>query len=187
MVIKLEGLLEACKQYKEHEGRADYFKSAAEIVEDHPLQAVILLMATWNKSRFGYFMKDSENMVRLGEALEQTKPLFNKFVAYGWNIQNVDFDEIGDEVKDIYSKFSTIPGIEYTGASKAMCLLNQNLFVMWDASIREAYEVGNFPKDYLTFLKMMQENIKGVRWEREDKTLAKAIDEYNYVKYTLKK
>ena len=41
----------------------------------------------------------------------------------------------------------------FTGASKALHLLQPRLFVMWDVEIRRAYGVDN----YLKFLERMQE------------------------------
>lgn len=38
---------------------------------------------------------------------------------------------------------------------------------------------------YIQFLKDMQHLFKNVKWEDENKILAKAIDEYNYVLVTL--
>jgi len=186
--MELEDLLRACEIFRQDEGRASFFEKAVEIVDAYPVQAIILLMATWNRARFNYFSRSSDNVLRLERALEVTKPLFEEYKNRGLNIQNANFDEIEEGVKFIYKKFSEIPGIEYTGAAKVMCLLNQDLFVMWDRNIRDAYGVGDGPEDYVYFLKLMQEKVRGIRWSaaKTGRTLAKAIDEYNYVKFTLK-
>ena len=89
-------------------------------------------------------------------------------------------------VKEIYSKFSKIKGVQYTGASKVMHLLNRELFVMWDKDIRRTYGFDNDDAaDYFGFLKIMQKKFKDVIWETPDKTFAKAIDEYNQVTITI--
>ena len=82
--------------------------------------------------------------------------------------------------------------------------INPNLFVMWDNRIREGYGIsGNRGRSYILFLKLMQnlaetaiqESIDAENLTREDAiisltprghTLAKAIDEFNYVLFTEK-
>ena len=66
-----------------------------------------------------------------------------------------------------------------------MHLTIPEVFIMWDAYIRKAY---GFKKgdseDYFNFLKKMQVEFKDIKKDK-DRTLAKCIDEYNYVKFTL--
>jgi len=57
---------------------------------------------------------------------------------------------------------------------------------MWDGYIKKHYGFREgAANDYVNLLKKMQEMFKDVKWEQGDKTLAKAIDEYNYVVITL--
>ena len=91
---------------------------------------------------------------------------------------------------------------EATGASKILHMIKPELFLMWDASIVRGYG-GHFNiLLYADFLRRMQmlvyhainqvEKECGVSREDaidslrcDEHTLAKALDEYNYVKYTL--
>ena len=67
-----------------------------------------------------------------------------------------------------------------------MSLFNDKLFVMWDDKIRKAYRIRKTTSsDYLQFLMLMKEEVKEIVWTDSQKTLAKAIDEYKYSKYTL--
>ena len=43
----------------------------------------------------------------------------------------------------------------------------------------------NTPEDFLNFQKLMQKIFGHIDWSDERKTLPKAIDEYNYVMFTL--
>ena len=97
-----------------------------EIVEEHPLQACVILLATWNVSRFRFIVSDSKNLTDLIDALNKCKPLLEKLK--GLKFKSVDFSEIGETVKQIYSIFSKVKGVEYTGTSKIMHLLNNELF-----------------------------------------------------------
>ena len=91
---------------------------------------------------------------------------------------------------------------EATGASKTLHMINPELFLMWDASIVKGYG-GHFNfLPYADFLRRMQRLAnyaisqieKKCDVSREDAieslkcdghTLGKALDEYNYVKFTL--
>ena len=90
-----------------------------------------------------------------------------------------------------------------TGASKMLHIVYPRLFVMWDEAIRGGYGCSKGEGDqYVDFLRRMQrlanyaicqiENECGVsrgeviaRLKCDGHTIAKALDEYNYVKFTL--
>ena len=96
---------------------------------------------------------------------------------------------------------------ETTGASKILHIINPNLFAMWDGRIREGYICRLKKKDnwiwYTEFLQEMQnlakcaiKQVKANERHHSDETaiasltgckhsLAKALDEYNYVNFTL--
>ena len=189
MSINAETLKEKCREFSELEGRASFYDIATEVVNDHPLQASIIILATWNVGRFRFIVNDPQNLVDLKNALEECVPLFAKIKDK--NFQTVNFDEIGEVIKCIYSKLSAVKGAEYTGSSKIIHLLNQNLFVMWDTYIRDGYKKkekipeGTSGDDFLKFQKLMQKLFGHIKWEDPIKTLPKAIDEYNYIIYTL--
>ena len=171
------------KKYMEIEGRASYYDLALEIVEDHPIQASIILLATWNVSRFRFMASDTNNLHELKQAFEKCKPIFQELKSS--DIKTIDFDLVKPQIITLYSTFSKIKGVEYTGTSKVLHLINWNLFVMWDDHIRKGYEIyNNNAENYYNFLKKMQSKFGSIEWYNSSKTLAKAIDEYNYVEYT---
>lgn len=181
-----ETLKKACEEYERQEGRASFYDVALEIVDDHPLQASIILLAVWNMNRFRFMASDSENLVDLKKAIKECKPLFER--VKGKDFKGVNFGEIKGIIELIYSKLSSVYGVEYTGASKVMHLLNRDLFVMWDTDTRKEY--GFYVADgtdYFNFLRLMQEKVKDIEWDVPNKTLAKAIDEYNQVTITIPK
>jgi hypothetical protein len=181
-----ETLRKACEEFKNEEGRASYYDVALEIVEDHPLHASLIILAVWNMNRFRFMANDTQNLVYLKSVMEECKPLFEQLKEK--NFKTVNFDEIRDTVELIYSKFSQINGVEYTGTSKVMHLLNRKLFVMWDRDIREEYGFNEADgNDYFNFLKLMQEKFKDIEWDMASKTFPKAIDEFNHVTITLPK
>ncbi len=183
--MKIEELKQASEEFRKIEGRASFYDIAVEIAEEHPLQAAVIILATWNMGRFRYAVRDSQNLIDLKNALTDCRPLFEKL--NGMDFRSTNFDEIKDIVEEIYERLSKIKGVEYTGASKLMHLFNRKLFVMWDNYIREKYKCGKDAEGYLEFQKKMQEIFGGIEWNDIDKPLTKAIDEYNYVKITLPK
>ena len=100
------------------------------------------------------------------------------------------------------SKRNGRPNNEVTAASKIFHIINPELFVMWDRAIISGYGGYNRRLFYTDFLRRMQklanyaicqiEKECGVcrdeaiaRLQCDGHTLAKALDEYNYVKFTL--
>jgi len=89
-------------------------------------------------------------------------------------------------------------------ASKVLHMINPHLFVMWDTSICKAYGVKKSPSGYVyEFIPLMKKKanevidsymedkkcsrekaVKALNEFRPLKTLAKLLDEYNYIKYT---
>ena len=182
--LNKENLEQACEKYPTIEGRARFYDVAVKIVDAHPLQASIILLAVWNMNRFRFMASDGRNLVNLQKALEECKPLFER--VKGKDFRNVDFDEIEDAVKQIYSTLSKVKGVEYTGASKVMHLLNRDLFLMWDSDMREEYCYKNKRDEngYFDYLKQVQNKVRNIEWNMSNKTLPKAIDEFNFVNIT---
>ena len=182
--MKLKELIRAGRVFDRQEGRAGFYHIALDIANKYLLQAAIIILATWNGSRFRMKSNDPKNLIKLEATIKLIKPLLSPLKAY--NIQRVDLKRKAPEIIKIYNLLSRIPGVEYTGASKVMNIANPKLFVMWDSYIRKHYEIkGNDGKAYVRFLEKMQKEVKNIRWDKRSKTLAKAIDEYNYVYYTL--
>ena len=95
---------------------------------------------------------------------------------------------------------------EATGASKMLHIINPHLFVMWDGAIRSGYICKLQKKDWIWYTEFLQEmqklakcaikQVKENESHHSDETmiasltgcrhsLAKALDEYNYVNFTL--
>ncbi|TSA55597.1 hypothetical protein D4R42_05335 [bacterium] len=125
---------------------------------------------------------------------------------------SIDFydENISNAIEAIYKKLRQFPKLRGpTVISKVLHLLNPEIFVMWDANIRKVYHkknrlVNDTDKGYLEFLKESQNEIKEaisdfqresgktideveqeIRSKFDNKTLARIVDEYNYITYTL--
>lgn len=160
-----------------------------------------MLLSTWNFARFRYavtkfdidhFRHTILQLVRQFEALRNV------------SIQTFNTKDHRNAVTEIFIKLSKIKGIEFTGAPKLLHLRNPELFVMWDDYIRGAkpkrfysklpiFKNGICPikqyersaEGYVVFLEDMQKQFGHLRADDNSKTLAKAIDEFNYMQITL--
>jgi len=173
--------------YERLYGGAGYYDLALDIADNYPIQASIIILATWNTGRFRYLMaNNAQNLANLRNAIEECKPWFEQ--VKNKEFQTTDFDEIGEVVKRLYSKLASVKGIEYTGGSKVMHLLNPRLFLIWDAAMRKHYGYdGHKAIDYLKYHKQVQKDVETVKWRSSDKTLPKAIDEYHFMTITEKR
>ena len=184
--ITLQELQEKCNKFKELEKRGTFYDMALNLLRNgYEIEAFFLILATWNFATFRYAVKDFD-INGFKEIVEKKcNPIFERLEQK--NIQSVNLDEIKEDVKELYNILSEIKGVKYTGASKLMHLKNPKLFIMWDGYIKRYYGFGNTAEDYLEFLRKMKYMFKEIQWNDKEKTLAKAIDEYNYVTITLPK
>lgn len=143
---------------------------------------------------------------KLGETLRSLENDFD--VLRNRRFLTIDFNErnVSIAIKNIFSRIRSIPYIGgHTSTPKIMHLLNPEIFVMWDEDIRKSYQERNSritdsPRGYLEFLKQTQEelmrSIRGrqertgrgldeveteIRSKYKNKTLARIIDEYNWM------
>lgn len=200
--ITLDDLDIASKTFHEVEGRSSYYDMALGLVQaGYEIEGCILLLATWNVGRFRFATKfDVDGLKGI-----LCSDLHGDFVALaGHSIQILDLAIEGGRIERMFDRLASIQGVEYTGASKLLSLKNPGLFVMWDDYIR-----GGKPKKhyknlpcivaqkwflriynkngagYVTFLRDIQNRFGHLNYAGGPKTLAKAIDEFNYVNVTL--
>jgi len=195
-MITASEIEEKCEEFEKKEGRAIFYDLAKKIKDNYPLQAAVIILATWNIGRFRFVM-EKENLDKLEKALNECKGTFEKLKDKDFKTCN--FDEVKEEIEKVYSILSKIEGVEYTGASKVFHLFCPNLIVMWDSYIRNEYKKKRYeeeygirirnttPEDFFKFQKLMQKIFGNINWDKKEKTLPKAIDEYNFVKFTLLK
>ena len=51
MTINVDELNQKCEDFRTQEGRASFYDMAIDIVDKYPLQACVIILATWNVSR----------------------------------------------------------------------------------------------------------------------------------------
>jgi hypothetical protein len=140
-------------------------------------ETYLFMLSTWNFACFRYALRGF-NLDRFKLALKKLELNFKKFKKL--DFQTIDFDKYQKDIKKIFLTLSEIKGVQKTGAPKLMHLKVPQVFVMWDAYIRNYY---GFKKgdadDYFGFLKLMQKKFHNVK-ARSGRTSAKLIDEHNF-------
>ncbi len=174
---------EVHEKFEDLEKRGSFYDMALNLIDNgFDIEACILVLSTWNSSVFRYVVSTFDIMGFKKEVLECKRSLEN---LKDEKFEKVNFDSVSETIKEVYDKLSLIKGVKYTGASKLLHLMNRDLFVMWDQYIRKHYGFRKTsPDDYFNFLKKMQEEFKGIKASK-GRTIAKLIDEYNYVSITL--
>jgi len=146
------------------------------------IEACVLILSTWNSGCFRF--------VGMHFKLDKFKKNFKKLEYFSKKFKNLDFktinfDKYQKDIKKIFKIFAAIKGVQKTGAAKLMHLKIPKVFVMWDSYIRKHY---GFKKgdenDYFDFLKKMRHKFQDYKAPSNKRTLAKYIDEHNYITIT---
>lgn len=174
---------EKLKTFTKKDLRWDYYPMFLKLMDKGcEIEAYLFILATWNFACFRYAMKEFDLDVFVAK-VNKLAPLFERMNSE--DFASMDIDKYSIEIKTIFKTLADIKGIQLTGAPKLMHLKLPRVFVMWDSYIRDAYGyVNGNADDYVCFLKEMQGKFSG-RKVPADRTLAKAIDEHNYKRYTM--
>lgn len=200
--ITLDDLSEAAAEFERVEPRGGFYSLARGLVENgFALEGCILILATWNAGRF------SKVHFRIDDLRKALAELRDDFSALGgYTIQTIQLESHRNRIEAMFDRLAKIKGVEYTGTPKVMHLMLPELFVPWDAYIRgrndmeDRLYVGlscvNSKKwclvrydqngcGYVDFLLDMQSRVRNLAYSTSGKTLAKILDEWNYVQVTI--
>lgn len=169
--------------FTDKEARWDYYPMFLNLMaKGFEIEAFVFILATWNFARFRYVMRNFD-LESFENTVKKLTPLFQKMKDEEFSTMNID--NYSRTIKVIFKTLADIKGIEATGAPKLMHLKLPKVFVMWDKRIRESYGymMGD-ADDYVSFLKDMQKRFSRTE-TKLDRTLAKLIDENNYIKITM--
>jgi hypothetical protein len=201
--ITLEDLERASASFRQLEKRGSFYDMALALVQaGYQIEGCVLLLATWNFASFRYaatnFDIDGLKAVLNGE-------LQSDFAALTeYDIQSLDLTKCGGRIEWMFNRLASMKEVLYTGATKLMHLNCPKTFVIWDDYIRGGrprrlydglacvaskkwrfHKYDKNGKGYVEFLSDIQRRFRDLRYQAGSKTLAKAIDEFNYVNVTL--
>ena len=154
------------------------------------IKGILLLLYTWN-----FAAKETKklNFQNVGELIRNTKDDLKFLEKY--SIRTAD-NTVWNVIKQVFDLFRNLLG--QTGGSKALSLLNPELFVMWDTAIRKRLKRELIPgimngqsgEYYVIFLKGIQKIIEEYRIAEklpQNSVIAKKVDEYHYVRIVMNK
>jgi len=156
--------------------------------DDDNLDSIIDFVRRWNKR-----VPIRKNKDKIKKVVLKLRKEFGVFKHCC--IENFNFTQENTKlVKRIFDTLSET-ALKSTGTTKLMHGINPHLFVMWDKGICGHYGVYPNSEGYINFMKLMQEDIKGLLKEhgkreiakKTDRTLPKLIDEYNWKYFSTSK
>jgi len=200
--ITLEDLQRASAEFVETEKRGSFYDMALGLVQaGYEIEGFVLLLATWNFAAFRYAVGDFD-IQGLKNVLGDLRSDFKALETL--SVQTIDLAEHGVRVAAVFDRLAAIKGVSYTGATKLMHLKCPMTFVMWDDCIRggkpqkwystlpcvasQKWAFHRYDKSgsgYVSFLSDIQNRFRHLQHSNAPKTLAKAIDEFNYVNVTM--
>ena len=186
-------LAKARKLYEENEPRDLFYRVVTELIElAHRQQtkislseALAVLLQTWNRGYYRYRKFDNEHFKAIDDLM--TNNLQVLATLRGRSLSSLS-EADHPIVLQIYSAFESV--LKPVGAAKALHLLAPLFFPLWDSSIAIAYECGLGPAgtnagDYFRFMTLVKKQVDGLSSQvPATVNLLKAVDEYNYCKYT---
>jgi hypothetical protein len=186
----------AREQYTEHEPRALFYRAAIALMglatRGKPAlttaETLAVLLQTWNKAYYQYRPFDRRHLAEIDRTLEEQRTALTTFRE-----RSIEESAAEDEtmVMTVFAGFEQVLGP--VGAAKALHLLAPNFFPLWDRGIAKGYcltlRIGASNADrYCEFMRIAREQVKSLGGEQGiGRNALKAIDEYNYCKYSLKK
>jgi hypothetical protein len=186
-------LEEARGAFEINEPRDLFYRAATELVKLtlqgvtslNVTEALAVLLQTWNKAFYRYNKFDSQHFSDIEHIVNCHWQALADFRQR--SIESFcDTDEA--TVRGIFESFEKVLGP--VGATKCLHLLAPHFFPLWDRAIAEAYGLalrqrGRNAKRYCCFMRITKEQCKELGGEQTiGRNPLKAIDEYNYCKYT---
>lgn len=183
----------ARKAFKEHEPRDLFYRAATELVglaiqEKTSLdvaEAVAVLLQTWNRAFYRFRPFNEHHLVEIEHAIACHRPSWTAFRQR--SIESFA-DEDEARVKELFESFEQVLGP--VGAAKCLHLLAPRFLPLWDRAIAKAYGLGlkgwgSNSERYCHFMRIAKEQCRTLSKERSiGEHCLKALDEYNYCKYT---
>jgi hypothetical protein len=191
------GAIEKLKEVQEDVSKIDDVKHMQRIIK--------LFLINWGMMNRVVGRKDLE-WKKLSETLRSLRNEFRELRDKKFSTINFNENAISNAIRTIYGKLDPFPYLgSPTTLSKILHLLNPEIFVMWDNEIVKKYKRRNFrvnttPEGYLEFLKDTQKEIKEalndcqkesgkqldeiekeLRTKCNNRTLARLVDEYNWM------
>jgi len=184
----------ARERFREVEPRGLFYRAATELVDlalSHKTklsvsEAIAVLLQTWNVTFYRFNKFDAGHFDKLDTLLKQHADVLNSLRKRQIETSSADDEQ---KIARLFDDFEALLGP--VGAAKCLHLMAPSLFPPWDNAIAAKLRCrlarsGTNSSRYLRFFRCTKQQV--LHLASEDKTLQdklKAIDEYNYVTFTL--
>lgn len=194
-IPSIQELEKAKKTFEKYEPRDLFYRTAKELVDlairkETSLtvaEALAVLLQTWNMAYYRYRAFDSKHFSDIENIINTH---FNSLL----DLRQRSLESFSDKdealIKNIFNSFEVILGP--VGAAKSLHLLAPRFFPLWDRAIASAYKVmllqsGKNADNYCAFMKVTKDQCTKFGGEKTlRRNPLKALDEYNYCKFTKK-
>jgi len=189
----IQELEKAREVFEDIEPRSIFYQAATDLVDLaiqnktklNLAEAIAVLLQTWNVSYYRFRSFDKEHISNIEALLRKHPQIINDIRPRSIeDFSNMDIEA----VKSIFKDFEHVLG--KTGAAKCLHLLAPRFFPLWDTKIAIAYRLGKEEESerYCRFMDITKGQIIDLGGEKTiGRNPLKALDEYNYWKYTLPK
>jgi hypothetical protein len=180
--------------FEEYEPRDLFYRVATVLIEQaiegslelSIADAVAALLQTWNQSYYRYHKFDGTHFAEIERIIEEHPEVITDLRQ-----RQIGSLKASDEpqIVSVFTDFEEVLGP--VGAAKCLHLLAPDFFPLWDRAIAKAYGVylgprGKNGKKYYGFTEATRTQVLRLRKEHKSKKhLIKAVDEFNYCRYTL--
>jgi hypothetical protein len=179
--------------FEDIEPRSIFYRAATDLVDLaihdktklNLAESIAVLLQTWNVSYYRFRPFNKEHISDIEELLRKHPQIIN-------NIRQRAIEDFSDKdvevVKSIFRDFERVLG--KTGAAKCLHILAPRFFPLWDTKIAVAYKLGKGEEAerYCRFMEITKDQVVRIGGENAiGRNPLKALDEYNYVKYTYSK
>jgi exonuclease I len=180
-----EKFLKYCKEFHEIEPRNMAYAAAWGIISRDPDDigcirvGSITILSSWNAMNI--MRRPYEERAGLDKdvlnAYKNSRDKLDKIKGKKLYSLDLNDEKIAENIKEIFSEFSSRKTIGKTGASKVLHLLNPDVFMMWDDKIMKEYHKEHknhkrgTPECYLEFLRQSQQIIGDILSKREEEEL----------------
>lgn len=148
-------------------------------------EALSVLLQTWNKAYYQYHKFNNAHLTNIENLVADHRSVLVAFRAR--SIDSLD-NRDHDVVNDLFQDFENVLGP--VGAAKTLHLMAPDFFPLWDRKIAKGYDLplgrsGSNGNRYCQFLLISQIQCRALK-QHDAGALnrLRAIDEYNYCKYT---
>jgi hypothetical protein len=192
-VPTIQEIEKAREVFESNEPRDLFYRAATALVELtmrdatslNVTEALAVLLQTWNKAFYRYKKFDHQHFSDIEHVVNHHQQALADFRQR--SIESFcDTDEA--TVRGVFESFEKVLGP--VGATKCLHLLAPRFFPLWDRAIARAYGLalrqrGKNAERYCHFMRITKEQVYELGGEQAiGRNPLKAIDEYNYCKYT---